>query len=410
MLDKIKTLREILKPDAIKLDIPIEEYIETYYTEKERFEILESEFKDFFIKKMPYTTHITVIEIFNYSENAEYLSKEFYVSLSSDDYKELLSKCVKDHFKTQCRINDTPILINSKLYDINWRTSQKRNYIRSPWNSDKFPKMTISMNNAKTLEENQESHTNHWDGAFKRDDIVHSAFCKIIEELHIDLTQPEYNVFILNGDNEIKIYLDTLTDFLGIDCHILVDEYSMSIRSLLYKAGKIQSETYIPESLSPNGIHNLKDRLKFLLKKETIESLIKYQGLIRHTIDARDFYDDKIYPIYHRFDYKGSNYESKKRIEQFKELKKNEKYLMFIETFNRVREIMQTENICELIKYTNINQIKHSINSFTSIYNKKGVVPWAFTTKSQESNLLKIKESVLELVDNFNKKYVTINL
>lgn len=45
MLDKIKTLKEILLPDAIKLDIPIDEYIETY-TEEERLEIFLEQLKN----------------------------------------------------------------------------------------------------------------------------------------------------------------------------------------------------------------------------------------------------------------------------------------------------------------------------------------------------------------------------
>ena len=91
MLDKIKTLKEILKPDAIKLDIPIEEYIKTY-TEKERFEIFIKELCSK-IKSNKYTVG-EFVDV-SYDNLYKYLNKEYCFILNKEAYLNILS-CIED--------------------------------------------------------------------------------------------------------------------------------------------------------------------------------------------------------------------------------------------------------------------------------------------------------------------------
>lgn len=422
MLDKIKTLREILLPDAIKLDIPIDEYIETY-TDVERFDEFTKQLKE---KNRSLFWHWRFLHnmycLIKTKEMIDFISEKFNVTISEDAYSKWLKEYVQnwleskefiDHTNSQNSTNDygRPTVINVPGIMVDGSAEKMREGGPDEW----YQKRVISSKESQAV------------------------IKYIIEILGINLKSSKYKVIIIDGTEEFNTWTDIIKKEFGIETWIddrissyvfkntqrygessfigtpeyierdarsdEIDEnyvswpttgwrYTMNakymrMRSFGLNEGWIETNSNICVNSDNFGwsLDSLKSDIDFL--KSNIE---KIQGANQIINDIRERYNKKYNKIKRETeDLYGSTNEAKLNTRQANYELSVLHYEYSIELLNHPRR----QELSKIIGHSEFfNQARCFLGTFTP---KNKVKSYYYRTKLQESHLLKLKDN-LELI------------
>lgn len=116
MIDKIKTIKEIIEPKANELGLSFEEVLEHVDNDRRLSYFLEQLDKKYRFANL---YGICTTPLFEYSKMVNYLSDHFNLNITRDEYVQVLKKKVLDVLKTPgYQTSDSILLINHSSRDI----------------------------------------------------------------------------------------------------------------------------------------------------------------------------------------------------------------------------------------------------------------------------------------------------
>lgn len=244
MLDKIKTLRQLIEYKANDLGILFEELLED----------IDDDYKlRLFIEQIDKVYYLTTLEgickspLFEYSKIIEYLYNSFSIDITKDEYIKVLKKKVLDILeKPNYRTAETIFLINHSDRDIYGRTNEFRQN-----NINRFKAGNLNWN---PIDE------------YKSAKLFESNVNKIIKDLGIDIKDSKYKVLILDGDEEYEKYISLFKfNVSNRDVYLLsqssnIGNYCIDNYNLKYVARHPQ----ISIDLLPYSINEVNDRILFI--------------------------------------------------------------------------------------------------------------------------------------------------
>jgi len=366
MIDKIKTIKEIIEPKANELGLSFEEVLEHVDNDRRLSYFLEQLDKKYRFANL---YGICTTPLFEYSKMVNYLSDHFNLNITRDEYVQVLKKKVLDVLKTPgYQTSDSILLINHSSRDIMCKSRLDRKK-----NIDAY-RMGVSGWNAKKV---YDSH-----------DLYELNVNKIINDLNIDIKSPKYKVLVIDGDKEFQRYLSLLN---------MNDTQGMGNNSQSYA---IQRWCYLnrEESMSlslkllPFSIDEINEKLNFIEENHIKISELN-QILQKH---RRCFYhDERIIERNRTWNSKIYKHPNKKVKENWK---KRTCYLQIL---------IETEEMYKLINSTKFKEIKDFlhfpaksiIEHLLSRFNKNGFPkPYYYSNEDEFNSLLLLRAKMLKML------------